>query len=561
MRSPTTALGLEIWQRNRVWVRLIIGIISFLAVFNLALPDSFSATSGRRDWFLALNQTLASISFLLVFAVFNYTEFNPGKGWAGFPDRLFTLPVTSLRLVAVPIALGVVSVELLYWSSIKLVFIHGEVERPAWIAVLIGAFMVVYQAALWSLAASGTLRFIAVGLISISFIVIGFLPSFPHKTWSHSEPFLSVVLTAVGLIAFLDAWMYVARQRAGAESKLRLDETLADQISDALPRRNQAFASPVAAQFWFEWQRSGSVLPLCVAGLLVLVIGPLSVLMRDDPASTLRILIATLAMPMILALPVGKAFSKPDFWSGDLSFPSFLAVRPLATADMVFVKMKVAAVSAALSWLLVVAFLSVWLPLWANIEALNGVRSVLWMLYGHSLYQQYAVVALAVLAGMFITWRFLVVGLWLGLSGNTKLFTASAIPYAFIPFVGLIGLALVTGRGQSSHLSWIHDNIDWLLPALLGIVAFAAITKFGMAAFFWRGIAPQRLRQYFMVWCGGTLCLITLAVLLWAGLRYVLPSDIYRLRSLLILIALLVIPFARIGLAPSSLAKNRHRAH
>src|SRR2546427_5551564 len=223
MRSPTTALGLEIWQRNRVWVRLIIGIISFLAVFNLALPDSFRKTSAGPDWLLALNQTLASISFLLVFAVFNYTEFNPGKGWAGFPDRLFTLPVTSLRLVAVPIALGVVSVELLYWSSIKLVFTHGEVERPAWIAVLIGAFMVVYQAALWSLAASGTLRFIAVGLISISFIVIGFLPSFPHKTWSHSEPLLSVVLTAVGLIAFLDAWMYVARQRAGAESKLRLD--------------------------------------------------------------------------------------------------------------------------------------------------------------------------------------------------------------------------------------------------------------------------------------------------------------------------------------------------
>ena len=92
------------------------------------------------------------------------------------------------------------------------------------------------------------------------------------------------------------------------------------------------------------------------------------------------------------------------------------------------------------------------------------------------------------------------------------------------------------------------------------IAALAVITKFWVAAFSWRNIAPQRIRQYLVIWLGSTLCLIALAMLVWAGyLRYFLPSDIYRLRSLLILVALLVIPFARVGLAPSALARNRHR--
>ena len=69
--------------------------------------------------------------------------------------------------------------------------------------------------------------------------------------------------------------------------------------------------------------------------------------------SVSRVLAATLAMPLMLAAPVGKAFSKPELWSADLGLSAFIAVRPLATHEMVAIKMNVAAASAALSWLLV----------------------------------------------------------------------------------------------------------------------------------------------------------------------------------------------------------------
>jgi hypothetical protein len=62
-----------------------------------------------------------------------------------------------------------------------------------------------------------------------------------------------------------------------------------------------------------------------------------------------------------------------------------------------------------------------------------------------------------------------------------------------------------------------------------------------------------------MLWFGGTVCLIALAILLWSGIRHVLPIDVYPLQSVLILAAVLAIPLGRLGLAPLSLAKNRHR--
>jgi hypothetical protein len=226
-------------------------------------------------------------------------------------------------------------------------------------------------------------------------------------------------------------------------------------------------------------------------------------------------------MPIILALPVGKAFSKPDLWLSDLSVPSFVAVRPLATGELVIVKMKVAALSAVISWLLVLAFVLIRLPL---------VESIGW-------------VAPVVIAGMFVTWRFLVSGLWIGLSGNAALFTASAVPHALTPFVGIIGIAVMLRRYETLP-GWIDDNLNFLLVVLtLGIIA-----KFSLWVFSWRDVAAERVEQYFIFWAVSTVGLIGLGVSLWrAG------------RLLLVLGAILIVPLARIGLAPSALMKNRHR--
>jgi ABC-type glutathione transport system ATPase component len=56
----------------------------------------------------------ARVRTLLLFSVFSYTDSGGSRGFATFPQRLFILPVSSLRLVSTPVLAGIVATELLY---------------------------------------------------------------------------------------------------------------------------------------------------------------------------------------------------------------------------------------------------------------------------------------------------------------------------------------------------------------------------------------------------------------------------------------------------------------
>ena len=546
MRSTIVTLAWDIWLRNRTLVRLAIGIVVFAFLVNLVFPD---IRESKPDAGL-LNFHLAAAAIFLILAIFSYTEFNTQRGTTGFPHRLFVLPVTTFQLVAVPMISGVAVIELvmLAWMAFAL----PPEERSMWIPIQAGVYMVLQQTVLWTLPGLKSLRLLVIGLMGVFMIMFRILP------FVRRLPDISVMslLGGVALTAFLISWMYVARERSGAGWAGGSVQNLAASVSEWIPaRRDKVFRSPQSALFWFEWRRSGSVLPILVGALLVLVIGPLSWFLRGDGESTQSLLLAVVVMPMMLALPVGKAFSKTDFWSRELSIPGFIAVRPLASVDMVTVKMKLAGVSTAISWLLVLAFLSLWLPLWANIDSLATVRGILWMIYGHRLYPQNAIAALLVIACILLTWRFLVGGLWLGLSGNSRVFAFSSVPYVLVPFFVLPAVLIA----EQPIFGWIQDNTGRWLPIVVWIAAAAVVIKFWLAAFTWRKINAKYLRQYLPVWLGGSACLAALSFLLGDLLGDFVPADTFRLRSLLILIALQIIPLARIGLAPSFLDKNRHR--
>jgi hypothetical protein len=336
---------------------------------------------------------------------------------------------------------------------------------------------------------------------------------------------------------------------------------------DFLPRRKTDFASPAGAQFWFEWRRFGMILPLCVAGMLLFFIRPLSFYCRANGEDTLRVLLWTLATPVILGAIVGKGFSKPDFWSSELSCPAFNAVRPIASGEIIVVKMKVAALSTAISWGLVLIFLGFWLPGWANLESLNNIRIGFWMAYNHSVLWQNVIAALIVVAAVLCTWKCLVNGLWTGLSGNWKYFLALPTAYGLLAAGGIIALAVMLNHDAAVR-TWYRTDPDRPLSWLTDIAALAVFAKFFLAAWTWRDISPGRVRKYLFLWLCATVCLMALIFLLWAdglfslvliGFFGFLPWDTHRLLALLVLLTLLVIPLARIGMAPSSFAKSRHR--
>lgn len=537
MRSPTAALLWDIWCRKQ---RSVWAVAGLTAISWLAGADH------------TLNEVLGMLSFLLLFGIFNYTEFSGDTGQRHFPCRLFTLPVSSLRLVAVPIVAGIASVALLYVVWMERLS-RGGPTSPLFAGTLLAALIVFYQAVLWTLARLGPLRLVVLGTIGTLLFGIGLLPSFPPSpppTW-RSETALAGIIIGLAAVVFLLSWRHVARLRSGGRRGGHLLAPLIARMADAWPRRRREFASPGAAHFWFEWRCSGMALPVLVGGVLLMVIAPLSWVARHAPDDTMQLLLVTLATPIALAIAVGMAFSRPTIWSDDLSVPAFVAVRPLSADEIVATKMKVAAASVAISWLVVLLFLSIWLSSWAHLDALSRLAIQLWAIHHRSVSAVSGIAALIVIAGMFLTWRFLVNRLWTGLSGDRRLFIASAAP---IVLVVMAWAVLDAGRLPG----WILEVPSRLTP-VVWIAAVALVAKSWLAAYAWRDTPAQHVWRYLLVWLGGTTCFVALALVLWEIARMYLPLDAYRFQSLLVLLALTAVPIGRIGLAPSFLARNRHR--
>ena len=243
---------------------------------------------------------------------------------------------------------------------------------------------------------------------------------------------------------------------------------------------------------------------------------------------------------------------RPEFWSTNLAFPSFLAIRPLRNGEFVICKMKVAALERHCPR---VDF-GFWIRCYLRFRCvamrrqLKGVFYLFRMMYPHS---WLVIIILSAAGVMVLTWRCLVVGLWTGLSGNTLRYIGSICGQGVIAVLLLIACGIWSDTIDSqikNHPDVVKSVaisfIGWTLAALV-------ILKLWLAVFAWSKITPDRSRQYLIIWSCVTLGFVLLGIL-------ATPlADTYRCEHLFVLAALLLMPFARLGLAPSSLAKNRHR--
>ena len=552
MSSPLIALSWEIWRRGRRSAWLSMACVVFGGVVNLAvLPHLHVAETGR-EVFNCLFGFLMTISLLLVMGIFNYTESSSTREWNGFPYRLFTLPVRTWQLVALPVVLAVVSVGALYWAWVKLVWTHETILMPEWFAVVLGAYSVFYLAALWCLAGFRILRLLALGFGGVSAIAVACLPFFGevlHST-SFTEKRLILLLSALAALAFVVAWAAVSRQRCGGGQRRHWLKVSVERLSDAMPRRARDFSSPAAAQFWYEWRRSGLMLPACTLFVLVGIFGPFSWFARHNPNTVYDVLVRLMIAPLVLAFVIGKAFIKPDAWTMDLAMPSFLATRPLSADEFVIAKMKAAALSVIISALLVLGFVALWLPLWADPLSVRKVFFGFHMFFPHS---WLLVDGLFVVGLMVVAWRCLVSGLWNGLSGKRSWYLTAAGAQVIVPALALLGVALFSDamdRQAKAH----PDISEFELATIAGwLLALLVIIKFWFAVFSWSKVSSRRTAQYLRLWAAATLVFVLFAIIArpW--------GDMFRMERLYVLGALLLFPFARIGLAPASLARNRHR--
>ena len=538
MRSPLFALTWEIWRRNAVSVVGAAGLLLACGILFSIFDETIRASEALRF----IGYVAMVVSLILVFALFNHTEFNPAKQWTGFPYRHFVLPLPTWLLVAWPMFLGVAAIAAAYLIWARLVFPTLEIRMPLWTTVFLMAGMAGFQTALWSLAAFRVTRILALAVMANALVGIALLPIANGA----SRPGLGTLLPLAASVpaGFLIAWVCVSRQRHSGGVQRKWLPWLAEKVGDILPRRTAGFASPAAAQFWFEWRRAGWVLPIAVATAVVLVFLPVSWLVRADANYTLWIVGWLFALPLILSAFVGKGFAKPDFWSGELAYPAFLSVRPISSGDLVVIKMKAAALAVTLAWLPVIGFLFAWLLGWADTRRLE---SLWWLARANVfLWELCAILGLVFVALPILTWRNMVRSLWAGLSGRKPLYVAGFILDA-IGFGFLLAGAIWLGESDGRWLKQPCAAVFWIGCAL----GVGVLVKLLAAARCWKDITPARAGTYSLIWLVGMLCL--------AALAWLICRDVAGLRYLLVLTALLALPLARIGLSPIALAKNRHR--
>ncbi len=556
MRSPAAAIAWEFRRRHRWGLAAFALYLAVLVAIRLLALGPGDRVTYDDDWIFALVVVVPLASTLTFFlAVFSF-------GLAGdlaarrsiYPARMFTLPVTHAALAGWPMLYGTVAMAVLWLATRFLAVWPSEVDVPwIWPALFAAVILAWTQALTWMPYPLPGLRVI----VTILWLaVIGFV----YILALHLETPESVMLALLAPhlpLAYLVARFAVTRARRGDVPDWRqvfahLDPSTGTalarrgRIRDLLRRRRDHWPSPERAQMWLEWRRHGRSLPTLVAILLPFELSLLFA-SRGTSVFVFETLAAVLLTPPLMAAFVAATVSESSPGGGDShQLTPFIATRPLTSAALISAKLKATAQSTLASWLLVLAAVPLALRLSGTSWVVaDGARRVV-EIAGTPRAVALGLLVLAVL--MAATWKQLVQGLYIGLSGRAWLVKASV--FGTLSLVTLLVPLVPWVARNRDVIAGLWNALPWILAVLAG-------GKISAAAWIALRLHDRRLVS------GRTLVLGALswdlAVLaLYGLLRWLLPALLFR-GYLLALVAILAVPLARLSAAPLALSWNRHR--
>ncbi|MFL5489673.1 MAG: hypothetical protein ACJ8AJ_14430, partial [Gemmatimonadaceae bacterium] len=345
--------------------------------------------------------------------------------------------------------------------------------------------------------------------------------------------------------AYVAARFAVARARRGDVPDWRGAFGSLAQLAQFGWHRREHFKSAASAQTWFEWRRYGRSLPGWVAILL-----PFELILfwaaGDSMSLVFTILGVVLVTPPFVATFAAAAVSDSSSSASDsYGIAAFIATRPLTNAQLVAAKLKMAIQSTIVAWLIVV----ITLPLALKLSGTSVLLLDRWHRLSHILGTPRAVVLLLLILAACIasTWKQLVQSLYIGLTGRASLIQGSVL--LVLGFFFLFG----------PFAEWIIDSgrLGELWSALPSI--FAVLVGLKMIAVVWiavrlydgRLLSDRALVTGAAYWSVAVFALY--AVLVW------LLGTPHFPHYVLMLVAILAIPLARLSAAPLALDWNRHR--
>lgn len=544
MRTPAAALAWEFRTRHRWGLRALAGYLLVFGAIRLVVLGPRRVDFESAEGFALAVVVPMTATFLLLLGVFSYgLSGDLAARQSMYPARAFTLPVSSRALVGWPMLYGCAALALLWLTVRVLLPWPSGVDVPVFWPAFLGAALLAWtQALMWMPYPVRGLR-VAVAVLLLTAMDSVVLLALEFRA---GELVMMAILAPLIPLGYLTARRAVARARRGDVPDWRARPAHLGRAATVPPRGQRPFSSPARAQAWFEWRQHGRSLPAWVAILLPFELALLPVF-RGTPGIFLEVLLGVLFTPPLMAAFVSSTFGRSDRRGIDaIGLPPFFATRPLESAAFVAAKLKAALRSTLATWLLVAVAipLALWLSGTAPLvierqrrvaEAIGTPRAAAWTL-------------LFLAALMASTWKQLVQGLFIGMSGREWAVKASVF--------GTLALLALAGP----FLRWIGDDrsaraalwhaIPWILAVLAGV---KLTTAFWIAV---RLYDSGALGERILVAGAATWCACALA--LYAFLVWLL-SPLFARGWFVALVAILMVPLARISAAPLALAWNRHR--
>jgi hypothetical protein len=361
-----------------------------------------------------------------------------------------------------------------------------------------------------------------------------------------SEGLLFGAFTSLAGLAWMVGYIGVRHARRGDLPNWEGLFRLFNHLGQWQPRRRRPFASAARAQVWFEWRRTGLSLPVLTGVTLPFVLLPL-LFGKNDVIPAPRTVLGALIVPVLFAGLAGTTVSGNHPWVKDYyGVAPFTATLPMSTARLVGAKLKAAAVSTLVTWILMAVSLLLAVTLTGNLEEMSDLWRK-WLGEQHPL--KVAAGALAAAAFLILwTWKRLVDSVLLGLSGRKWIIQGSI----FGGTTALVVLGYIAGwiyRNPESHAA-VLIALPWLLGACVLCRLLAA--AWALRRILCKNLMEIRtLQLWLFTW-------LMVGLTLFGTFAWIVPSELVPPHYLAFAV-LLVMPMARLAATPLALAWNRHR--
>jgi hypothetical protein len=493
------------------------------------------ATSAADGWCeagLFWSVVLFAFGYLVILGVSGVAEPHSRLGFTGIPPRRFTLPVSTALLAGIPLAAGVVLTLLFYggWSwAVRAALVNQTTTSysDAYDASLLVTGVILFQALVWGLPSFPKIRAWVITFLVLGLLFMAALPSVVRNSaeaavWERAQAWVFGGLALAAALGLTVAFIGVTLERRGAWSAWTRTSFSLHALRQLLP--HLAFQSPAQAQTWIEWRRNGRLaLGIWMAFVSALIVVDL---LRHrffgNGSATIGLgLIAACAWSGIVGLNLAR-----DGVSGKLALSSFSAVRPLTSGALVQAK------------------LTVGIGLWAGAVGLLILGSLITAGFdGEAINSGSAITGLVLAIAISLH-------LFVGILPFLLLGRIPGFPWSFLPWL-LIYATVING------VVWFERHSDWATLAF-GILTALVTLKLTIAVWGFRRALRARISSWQFVGSYALLWVMAaglLAIFAGAFANHAEWSD----GLLAVPTTVLMVPLARVAVAPLALAANRHR--